>query len=98
MTDELATALIARLNPILYFIGLMVVLGLVSFGGTIISLWWKNRTKQEDKLESKIQSMCQALSDNTISISRIEAKLDLWVNRVDKDLNGLGDKIRDLEN
>jgi hypothetical protein len=40
----------------------------------------------------------RGISENTIAISRVEAKLDLFVSRVDKDLNGLGDKLRDLSN
>lgn len=91
MTDALATALIERLNPLLYFIGLMVVLGFVSFGGTILSWYFKSKEKKDDSIR-------QALSENTVAISRVEAKLDLWVSKMDKDLINLGNKIKDLQN
>jgi hypothetical protein len=90
MEDALATALIAKLQPILYFIGLFVVLGMVSFGGTIVSVWLKTKEKKED-------SVTQALAENTIAIARLDAKFDLFVARHEKDLQGLGNKIRNLE-
>lgn len=90
MEDQLATALIARLNPILYFIGLLVVLGVVSFGGTILSWYFKSKEKKDN-------SISQAISDNTIAIARVEAKLDLFVQRHEKDINALGHKVRQLE-
>jgi hypothetical protein len=90
MEDQLTAALIARLNPFLYIIGLLVVLGVVSFGGTIISLWWKAKEKKDD-------SISRAIGENTIAIARVESKLDLLAQRYDKDLNALGSKIRRLE-
>jgi len=91
MSDQIAAALIERLNPFLYLIGLGFVLFIITFGGTLISLWWKSKEKKDD-------SIARAISENTIAISRVEAKLDLWVSKMDKDLNGLGAKLRNLEN
>lgn len=90
MGDQVAEALIAKLQPIMYFIGLFVVLGITSFGGTILSWYWKSKGKKED-------AVAQGLSANTVAIARLEAKLDLFMERHDKDLKGLGDKIRSIE-
>jgi hypothetical protein len=90
MTDQLATELISRLNPFLYVIGLVVVLGFVSFGGTILSWYFKSKEKRDDSILSSI-------NENTIAIARLEAKLDLFVQRHEKDINAIGDKVRRLE-
>jgi hypothetical protein len=79
-----------KLQPAFYFIGLFVVLGLVSFGGTLVSLWFKNKEKHDD-------AIVKGLSENTIAIARIEAKLDLYIQQTEKDLNGLGAKLRSLD-
>lgn len=89
MEDALATALISKLQPILYFIGLFVVLGMISFGGTLLSIWLKGRDKKED-------AVTQGLAQNTIAIARIEAKLDIFIERHDKDLMNLGRKVKEL--
>ena len=68
--DALANALISKLQPVFYIIGLIVVLGITSFGGTLITLWMKSRDKKENQVT-------QALSDNTVAIARLESKLDL---------------------
>ena len=90
LSDAIATALIERLNPLLYFIGLMVVLGFVSFGGTILSWYFKSKEKKDS-------SILNAINENTIAIARVEAKLDLFVSRHEKDINALGSKVRRLE-
>jgi hypothetical protein len=90
MSDQIAEALINKLHPVLYFIGLFVVLGIMSFGGTLVSMWFKSRDKKED-------AMTQGLSQNTIAIARIEAKLDLFIESHNRDLNNLGNKIRKLD-
>lgn len=89
MEDQLVAALIAKLQPVLYIIGLLVVLGFVSFGGTILSLWFQSKTKKDDSIN-------QTLGENTIAIARLEAKFDLFIERHDKDLNNLGKKVKEL--
>ena len=90
MEDQLTAALIARLNPILYVIGLLVVLGFVSFGGTILSWYFKSKEKKDD-------SISQSLAANTVAIARLESKIDIFIAQHDKDLRNLGDKIRALD-
>jgi len=90
MEDQLTAALIARLQPILYVIGLLVVLGFISFGGTILS-WFLNRKEKRD------DALLNSVNENTIAIARLDAKFDLFVQRHEKDLQGLGNKIRNLE-
>jgi hypothetical protein len=90
MTDQVTEALIGRLQPLFYFIGLFVVLGFVSFGGTILGWYFKARNKKED-------TITQSLSANTIAIARLEAKLDIFIEKHDKDLRNLGNKIKNLE-
>jgi hypothetical protein len=90
MQDALTQALIAKLNPLLYGIGLIVVLGLVSFGGTILSWYFKSKEKRDD-------SISQALAANTVAIARLESKLDIFISQHDKDLKNLGDKIRAID-
>jgi hypothetical protein len=90
MSDEIVQALITRLQPAFYIIGILVVLGIISFGGTIISLWYKNKEKHDDAIS-------QALAANTVAIARIESKLDIYIAKTEKDLNGLGKKIREIE-
>jgi hypothetical protein len=90
MSDQVADALIGRLQPLFYFIGLFVVLGFVSFGGTILGWYFKSRNKKEDAIS-------QALSGNTVAIARLEAKLDIFIEKHDKDLRNLGNKIKNME-
>ena len=90
MADELTKALIERLNPLLYVIGLVVVLGFISFGGTILSWYFKSKEKKDE-------SILRGINENTIAIARIEAKLDLFVNKFDKDLNNIGKKVKQLQ-
>jgi uncharacterized coiled-coil protein SlyX len=97
MEDQLATALIARMQPTFYFIGLIVVFLFISFGGTIISLWWKARNKEQDKLSNTLESLQRLLAENTLSITKMDAKLELYIQKHEKDLNNLGNKIRNLD-
>ena len=90
MEDQFVTALIAKLQPGFYIIGLVVVLGFISFGGTILSWYFKSKEKKDD-------SIMRGINENTIAIARIEAKLDLFVNRHEKDINAIGAKVRRLE-
>lgn len=90
MSDQIVEALITKLQPLFYFIGLFVVIGIVSFGGTLISLWFKNKEKKDDAL-------LRGLSENTIAIARLESKLDMYIQKTEKDINGLGTKIRNLD-
>ena len=89
MSEEIVQALITRLQPLFYFIGLFVVLGFVSFGGTILSWYWKSKNKKEDHIT-------QTLSNNTVAIARIEAKLDVFIEKHDKDMNNLGRRVKEL--
>ena len=97
MQDAIVEALISKLNPALYFIGLLFVLCLFAFGGTLLSLWWKNRQTQSDKLEKTLEGMRQAIGETNLMVSRVDATLELICRKYDKDLNSLGDKIRNLE-
>ena len=45
------------------------MLGILSFGGTIISIWLKARDKKEDHVIS-------TLNQNSLAIARLEAKFD----------------------
>jgi hypothetical protein len=90
MQDELINALVARLEPTLHMIGLMVVLGILTFGSTIFSIWYKSKDK-------KAENMASNLNANTIAIAKIEAKLDLFISQSNKDFRNLGDKIRSLK-
>ena len=90
MTDALTQALVNKLEPILYLIGLVVVLGILSFGGTLFSLWFKRKEKQDD-------AVLNGLSQNTIAIARMEAKLDMYIQKTEKDLINLGTKIKMLD-
>jgi uncharacterized coiled-coil protein SlyX len=95
--DALAGALIAKLQPAFYTIGLIVVFIFVSFGGTIISLWWKARNKEQDKLTNTLESLQRLLAENTLSITKMDAKLELYIEKHEKDLNNLGNKIRSMD-
>ena len=97
MSDEVVAGLITRLQPAFYFIGLSVVLGIVSFGGTIVNLFWKKRETESTKLEETLQSIKRALESNTISIVQLETKIDMLSERYDKDLQNLGNKLRNLQ-
>ena len=97
MEDQLATALIARMQPILYFIGLGFVLFMVSFGGTIISLFWKGRGQEQKKLLGSIEDLKQDVVALTISHAKMESKLDTYIDQSNKDLNNLGNKSRNLQ-
>lgn len=89
MQDALTNALAARLEPTLHMIGLVVVLGLLTFGSTLISIWYNAKDK-------KAENMASNLNANTIAIAKIEAKLDLFISQSNKDFKNLGDKIRRL--
>ena len=96
MEDQLAAALIGRLQPILYIIGLVVVFILVSFGGTIISLWVKSRDKQSDKLEEILGDLKLLGAQHTLEIGKLDAKLQIYIEKYDKDLRNLSNKIKNF--
>jgi hypothetical protein len=94
--EQLATALIARLQPILYIIGLVVVFIFVSFGGTIISLWVKSRDKQSSKLEEILGDLKRLGAQHTLEIGKLETKLQIYIEKYDKDLRNLSNKIKNF--
>jgi hypothetical protein len=78
-------------------IGLGFVLFMISFGGTIVSIFWKARGKQESKLLGSIESLERGVVALTISHAKLEAKIDMLAERYDKDINNLGSKLRNLQ-
>lgn len=96
MPDQIVGALIEKLEPMLYVVGLLVVLGIISFGGSIASFLWKTKHKEEDKLQNTIESLRQGVAQNSLALAKIEAKLEIFIEQHNKDLNGLGTKIRNL--
>lgn len=97
MTEDITTALITRLQPLFYFIGLAVVLAIVSFGGTIVNLFLKSRRKEEDTLQERLKSLEQSVNQSALALVRIEVKLEFVIDKYNKDLINLGKKIRDLQ-
>lgn len=79
MNDAIAQAIVEQLKPIFVYIGSFVILGFVSLGGTLISLWWNNKGKEKEKDDDIIKRLIT-----------VEVKL----NTVIKDINALGTKIR----
>lgn len=86
MQEQLTQALMAKLEPMFYLIGVMVVLGIVSFGGTILTLMSKSKQRRDDDI-----------AQNAVNIAKLEGKLDLFIEQSNKDLNGLGNKIRKIQ-
>jgi len=86
MPEALIKVLIDKLEPVIYLLGLSVVLLMATFGGTIVSLWQKSKEKKENEVQT-----------NTIAIARLEAKFDLFKEDQEKSMNALFDKIRNLK-
>ena len=63
---------------------------MISFGGSLLSIWLKSRDKKED-------AVTQGLAQNTIAIARLEAKFDMFIEKHDKDINNLGRRVKDLQ-
>lgn len=98
MEEKLAGLLLAKIEPAFYTIGLFIVFLIVTFGSTFISLWWKTRNRESDKLQEQLKGLEQLGAQHTLSLAKIETKLELFIDEHNKDLRGLGDKLRKLEN
>lgn len=97
MNEQIAQLLMTKLEPYFYLIGSLVVMGIISFGGSIISLYWKSKTKSEDKLETQLEFLKQGLAAIQLSQARLEGKLDVFMEQSNKDINNLGNKLRGLD-
>lgn len=94
MQDAITQALVAKLDPLLYTIGLLVVIGIVTFGSTLISLIWRSKESQSQKLQEQIEALRQVSEQNSLSLARLEGKLEIFIQQTNKDLNGIGNKLR----
>lgn len=97
MGDQLANQIIAKLEPAFYTIGMIIVFIMVSFGSTIIGLWWKARDKQSNKLEEILADLKQLSAQHTLEIGKLETKVNIYIEKHERDLQGLGNKLRSID-
>lgn len=83
--ESIDSAILEHLRPFFYIIGLLVV----SQAGGLIKMFLDRSKKKEDKISEQ-------LKDLTVGLVRVETKLDLIADQHQKDINGLGKKIRDF--
>ena len=72
--------------------------------GFLMKLVWDRFRGDSEKAESKLDKLTNALQENTLAISRLEVKMELMTKAIDlvpeleRDLNKLGQKIREIKN
>lgn len=97
MQEQLANQIIAKLEPAFYTIGMIIVFLILTFGSTIIGLWVKMRSKQSEKSEEILSNIQILGAQHTLQISKLETKLDIYIEKYNTDLKNLGNKIRSLD-
>lgn len=90
--EVLDHAILTQLKPFFYLIGLLVVSQL----GMIIKFLMSKSEKKEDKLELHIDNLTESVNELSRHVIKIETKLDIFVEHSEKDLNNIGQKLRDL--
>jgi len=85
MTEQLNQAIFEQLKPFFYLIGLLVA----SHGMSFVKYLWERSNKKEDTISEQ-------LHDLQMSMVRLETKVDMIHDQHRKDINGLGQKLRDL--
>lgn len=85
-------ALYEHLKPFFYLIGLIVV----SQAGMLIKLFFNYSQKKDEKIVNQIDQIKESINEMSRHVIRIETKFDLFSEHYEKDLNNLGQKVRDL--
>lgn len=94
MQEALVSALLKEIQPALYIIGTLTVLCFMAFGGGILKLLAESKKSRDRSIDTSLESLKAAVIENTNQIFKLETRLELSMEKHEKDLNNLGKKLK----